>query len=211
MMDNGSYRTTYTNMDQLIPAMYDQWSDPEINFDDIVNESFYRSNDRGGGGGNGTQQLNEFNTCSITTRNKFTYNANEDNENDDEITLTAENTSFNYNNLSASASYGLIPYFDEVQQNSMVTSFTSKMVWHSKDADSKVYHGKGGSGGGSTKSRTSSGGSSHLSGDAIPFVPIAQSKASKFTFPFHFILDNLSFGFFFARPQYSHKREIIRT
>lgn len=182
MMDNGCYRTTYMNMDQLIPAMYDQWSDPEINGDDIVNESFYRNanendNEVDGGGSNdhfnGTEQSNDFNTCSITTKNEFIYNANDDNEDDDdEITITAETTSFEYNNLSASASYGFVPYFDAMQQNSMVTSFTSTMVWHSKGADPKMNYG-----------------SSHLSGDAIPFVPIAQSKASKSTFPFHFILD----------------------
>lgn len=192
MMDNGCYRPTYMNMDQLIPAMYDRWSDPEINFDDIVNESFYRSsvnnndddneNDNEGGSNdhfNGTEQSNDFNTCSITTKNEFIYNANDDNEDDDEKTITAENTSFGYNNLSASASYGFIPYFDAMQQNAMVTSFTSSMVWHSKGADSKIYRSKDGI------SSSSNNTSSHLSGDAIPFVPIAQSKASKSTFPFH--------------------------
>lgn len=198
MMDNDCYRTTtYMNMDQLIPAMYDQWSDPEINLDDIVNESFYRCDDNedNEGGSNdhssGTEQSNDFSTCSITTKNEFIYNANHDNENendvdnydddDDEITITAENTSFDYNNLSASASYGFIPYFDAMQQNAMVTSFTSTLVWHSKGADLKMYHGKDGISSSSSSKSTGCGGSSHLSGDAIPFVPIAQSKASKST------------------------------
>lgn len=184
-------------MDQLIPAMYDQWSDPEINFDDIVNESFYRSsvnsgdydddNENGGVGGNdhnnGTEQLNDFNTCSIITKNEFIYDEDYDNDNndDDEITITAENTSFEYKNLSSSSSYGFIPYFDAMQQNSMVTSFTSTMVWHSKGADLKMYHGKDSCSSSSNNNRAS-GLSSHLSGDAIPFVPTAQSKTSKSTF-----------------------------
>lgn len=200
MMDNNTmnnsncYRTTY--MDQLIPAMYDQWSDPEINFDDIVNESFYRSSVSGSGYNNngdddvGTEQSNDFNTCSLITKNEFNYDENYDHlndvdyddEEDDEVTITAENTSLEYTN----SNYGFIPYLDAMQQNSMVTSYTSTMIWHSKGAAAnlKMYHIKDGIESSSSSSNNNTGGlSSHLSGDAIPFVPIAQStKASKSTF-----------------------------
>lgn len=161
--------------------MYDQWSDPEINFDDIVNESFYRNDSgsvSGGKNDNETEQSNDINTCSIITKNKFIYNDEGDN-NDSKITITTENSSFEYNNLSTSSSYGFIPYFDAMQRNSMVTSL-STMVWHSKGADSKMYHGINGSNG------SNSGGSSHLSGDAIPFVPTTQSKACKSSLIFFF-------------------------
>lgn len=151
-------------MDQLIPTMYDQWCDPEIHFDDIVNESFYQhvSNN------SKTEQSNEFDTCSIMNTYEIVYDGinNDYDDVDNEIAMATatENAYFEYN-LSTNSSYEFMPYFDTMQQKSMATSL-SPLVWHSNGAaDSTINNGCHSS--------------SSLSGDAIPFIPASQLKTNR--------------------------------
>lgn len=155
-----------------MPAMYDQWCDPEIHFDDdIVNESLYQHasnnfNDQ-------TEQLmNEFDTCSIINTNEFVYEITNDindydcdDDVDDEIATATENKYLEYD-LSMAPGYEFISHSDAIKQKSMATS-VSPLWLTNGSADSTM------------NSNNINGRGSSLSGDATPFVPASQFKPNR--------------------------------